>query len=247
MKAVIYSRVSTEEQDPKSQLTVVLDYAKERGYEIVRVFEEKISGSVDPLERPVFNELIRFVRRNDIQIILMYDLTRFYRAKSPTEALNRLRRIMEEHNVLIDFAREPEIEDPLMRELWLFIKSWFSSYERLQASLRTRYGIARLKNEGKLYHKPTIVHYYAAWLYDKDFTELTKEELERARRQLIAIVKKYFKNPAYKRTQVGSLLAKNELREMYIRFPKAPKSYITFYRLMRGEGFFQAKKARSDH
>ena len=90
MKGVIYSRVSTEEQDPKSQLTVVLDYAKERGYEIVRVFEEKI--------------------------------------------------------------------------------------------------LAQLKNEEKLYHKPTIAHYYATWLYDKGFTELAKEELEKARKQLITIV-----------------------------------------------------------
>ena len=101
---------------------------------------------------------------------------------SPTEALNKLRRIMEEYNVLIDFAREPEIEDPLMRESWLFIKSWFSSYERLQASLRTRYGMARLREEGKLYHRPSLVHYYASWLYNKPLSEVTREELEKAKK-----------------------------------------------------------------
>jgi len=53
MKAVVYSRVSTEEQTPESQLQVVLDYADRRGYEVVKIFEENISGSIDPLERPV--------------------------------------------------------------------------------------------------------------------------------------------------------------------------------------------------
>ncbi len=79
MKAVIYSRVSTEEQNPRSQLEVVLDYARRRGYEEVRVFEENISSSVNPLERPVFNELLKFVRDVKIDVIVMYDLTRLYR------------------------------------------------------------------------------------------------------------------------------------------------------------------------
>ncbi|ADT85232.1 recombinase family protein [Thermococcus barophilus] len=54
IKAVVYSRVSTEEQNPKAQLEVVLQYAQERGYGVVKIFEEHISGSTDPLERPVF-------------------------------------------------------------------------------------------------------------------------------------------------------------------------------------------------
>jgi len=232
LKAVIYARVSTEDQTPKSQLQVVLNYAQSRGYEVVEIFEENISGSVDPLERPIFKKLLEYVKTSNIDVIIMYDLTRFYRASSPIEALNRLRTIMENYKVLIDFAREPEIGDPLLRELWLFIKSWFSSYEKLQVSLRTRYAMARLKKEGKLYHKPSIIHYYAAWLYDKSLNELTRKELESAKRQLKAIVKKYWDDPVIKKTKIAEVLAKNELREMYIRFPRAPKKYITFYRLM---------------
>ena len=233
MRAVVYTRVSTEEQNPESQLEEIHRYAEQRGYEIVKVFPENISGGVDPLERKKFRKMLEFVKENKIDVILMYDLTRFYRAPSPTEALNRLRRIMEEYHVLVDFAREPEIEDPLMRELWLFIKSWFSSYERLQASLRTRYGMARLKREGRLYHKPTLAHYYAAWLYNKKVGEVTVEEYKTALKQLRAIVEKYWNNPAVKRTRIGELLARGELREMYLRFPKAPKSYLAFYRLLK--------------
>ena len=235
MKAVVYTRVSTEEQNPKGQLEVVLEYARERGYEVVKVFEEEVSGSVDPLERRVFREMLDYTRKHGVDVIVMYDLTRFYRASSPMQTLGRLKEIMEEYKVFIDFAREPLIEDPLLKELWYFIKSWFSSYERLQIGLRTRYGLLRLKREGRLYHRASIVHYYAGWLFNKPLGELTRNEVEMARRQLIAIVKKYWENPAIKRTRVGEILREGELREMYIRYPKAPSSYLTFYRLMKGE------------
>ena len=233
MKAVIYTRVSTDEQNPRSQLGVVLEYCKRRGYEAVKVFEENISGSVDPLQRPIFKEMLSFVKANNIEIVVMYDLTRFYRAKSPIEALNKLRKIIDDYEIFIDFAREPEIEDPLLKELWLFIKSWFSSYERLQISLRTKYGLSRLKSEGKLYHKPSIAHYYASWLYNKPFNELDKREIEMAKRQLIQVVLKYWRNPSIKKTHIGKILEQNELREMYIRFPQAPRSYLTFLRLIK--------------
>lgn len=231
MRCVVYSRVSTVEQNPESQLQVILDYCRSKGFDIIEVFEENVSGRVDPFKRPIFLKMIKFVEENDIDIIVMYDLTRFYRAKSPMDALNKLRTIMDKHNVLIDFAREPEIDDPLLRELWMFIKSWFATYERLQSSIRTRYGLERVKREGRLYHKPSIEHYYAAWLYNKNFKTLSKEEVETARRQLKKLVEKYWKNKAYKKTKIGEILANNELKQMFERFPQAPKSYLTFHRL----------------
>ncbi len=162
----------------------------------------------------------------------MYDLTRFYRAKSPTDALNKLRKIIEDYNVLVDFAREPVVEDPLLKELWMFIKSWFSSYERLQISLRTKYGLQRVKREGRLYYKPTLVHYYAAWLFKKEVGEVTQEEVREAKEKLIAIIKSYWNRPEIKRTKIIDILMNNELKEMYQRFPKAPRSIVTIYRLM---------------
>ncbi len=235
MKAVIYSRVSTEEQNPRSQLEIVLDYSRKRGYEVVRVFEENISGSINPLKRPVFNQLLGFVGDNNVDVIVMYDLTRFYRPPpgQVAKALELLRKIMDEYNVLVDFAREPEIEDPLLAELWRFLKSWIAAYERLQISLRTRYGLLRVKKEGRLYHKPSLAHYYVAWLYNKEVGQVTKEEYETAKKQLVSIIRKYWENPAIKKTRIPEILAKNELAGMYQRFPQAPKDYLTFYRLVK--------------
>jgi DNA invertase Pin-like site-specific DNA recombinase len=236
LRAIVYSRVSTEKQDPKAQLQAILEYAKRKNYEIVKIFEESISGSVPPLERPVFKEALLFAKRNNINIVLLYDLTRFYRAESPSEAVQTLKNIMKEYGIVFDFVREPEIEDPHIRELFEFLKLWYASLERWNISLRTRYGLQKLKTQGKLYHRPGLPHYYGAWLFDKSPKELTREELEVAKKQLRAIILKYWNRPEIKRRRIGEILAKNELREMYIRFPDAPKSYWTYLRFLKETG-----------
>lgn len=235
MDVVAYVRVSTDEQNPQGQLQVLERHAKQKGYRIVRVFEENVSGSVSPLERKVFKEMLEFCRKNRINVILMYDLTRFYRAKSPLEALNLLKTLPKEYNVIIDFAREPQIDDPFLKELWDFIKSWFASYERMQISLRTKYGMMRVKNEGKLYHRPTILHYFAATLFDKELKELTKEDLEKAKIQFVAIVSKYWYDRRFKKYQIASILKDYEeiFKRMYKKFPHAPTSYLSFYRILK--------------
>ena len=234
MDAVAYIRVSTDEQNPQGQLKVLEQYAKDKGYKIVRVFEENVSGSVPPLERKVFREMLDFCRKNRIRAILMYDLTRFYRAESPLEALNLLKALPKDYGIFIDFAREPQIEDPFLKELWDFIKSWFASYERLQISTRTKYGMMRLRSQGKLYHRPTIIHYFAATLFDKELEDLTQEDLERAKQQFIAIVSKYWYDRRFKKYQIAHILKDYEtiFRKMYERFPQAPTSYNVFWKIM---------------
>jgi len=234
MKAVIYSRVSTEEQDPESQLQDILDYAEDKGYEVIHIFEENISGSVNPLDRPIFKNVLNFISENEVEILLMHDLTRFYRPApgKVSETLGMLREIMDRYSVLIEFVSEPKIQDPMLSELWRFLKSWISAYERLQISMRTRYGLLRVRREGKLYHKPDIVYYYASWIYGKKLGSIDQREYEAAKKQLVKIVERYWKDRTIKKTKIGELLSRNELREMYIRFPTAPKSYLTFYRLM---------------
>jgi len=236
IRAVVYSRVSTDEQNPKSQLQVVLDYCNRKGYSIVKVFEENISGSVNPFERPKFREMLDFIRGNPVDVLVMHDITRFYRPPPDKvhEALSLLNSLMKEYNVLVEFVSEPEIEDPMLSELWRFLKSWIAGYERLQIQLRTKYGIMRRKREGRWVGKPSLVVYYAAWIYNKDIRDLTMEEIKAAERQLKGIIMKYWSSPVIKKKMIPQLLARNELAGLYERFPKAPKTYLTLLRIIKG-------------
>ncbi len=94
-----------------------------------------------------------------------------------------------------------------------------------------------MKNQGKLYHRPSIIHYFAATLFDKKLEELTQEDLEKAKQQFIAIVSKYWYDRRFKRYQIVHILKDYEIifGKMYKRFPQAPMSYNVFWKIMSGK------------
>lgn len=77
MKAVIYSRVSTEGQDYQRQTEDLVKYANAMGYELIcEPLEEKESGFND--ERPLFKKLCQLDKK-DVDIVLVWELTRLSR------------------------------------------------------------------------------------------------------------------------------------------------------------------------
>ena len=80
-KAVIYSRVSTNEQTVENQLKVLREVAEKRGLEvIIEISDEGISGSKGRDERPGFDELIKGSIKNEWDIILVWDVSRLGRS-----------------------------------------------------------------------------------------------------------------------------------------------------------------------
>ena len=80
-KAVIYSRVSTNEQTVENQLQVLREVAEKRGLEVVReISDEGISGAKGRDERPGFDELIKGSVKNEWVIILVWDVSRLGRS-----------------------------------------------------------------------------------------------------------------------------------------------------------------------
>jgi DNA invertase Pin-like site-specific DNA recombinase len=80
-KAVIYSRVSTNEQTVENQLKVLREVAEKRGLEVVReISDEGISGAKGRDERQGFDELIKGSVKNEWDIILVWDVSRLGRS-----------------------------------------------------------------------------------------------------------------------------------------------------------------------
>ncbi|MEO6174395.1 MAG: recombinase family protein [Flavobacterium circumlabens] len=79
MKVVIYSRVSTNSQDFKRQTEELMEFSKKNNYEVMNVFEEKISGGKTNEERPQLMEMINFVKTNKIDKVLCWELSRIGR------------------------------------------------------------------------------------------------------------------------------------------------------------------------
>lgn len=79
MKVVISTRVSTNIQDTKRQVEELKEFSSKMNFEVVKVFEEKISGAKENNERPVLMEMISFVKENNIDKVLCWELSRIGR------------------------------------------------------------------------------------------------------------------------------------------------------------------------
>lgn len=79
MKVVIYSRVSTITQDYKRQTEELKEYSQKMGFQVVKTFEEKISGGKNNEERPKLMEMINFIKENEIDKVLCWELSRIGR------------------------------------------------------------------------------------------------------------------------------------------------------------------------
>jgi len=87
INAVIYSRVSsyTERQDNERQTNELLDYASRVGYNIISVYEEKVSGLKKNIDRPIFSKMLEDIDQSfnskdgKIEKILVWELSRIGR------------------------------------------------------------------------------------------------------------------------------------------------------------------------
>jgi DNA invertase Pin-like site-specific DNA recombinase len=67
-RAVVYTRVSTIDQHPETQLYDLREMAKQRGYEIVSEYSDKISGAKQ--KRPGLDQLMADARRHKFDLVL---------------------------------------------------------------------------------------------------------------------------------------------------------------------------------
>ena len=93
-RAVIYARVSSTKQTKagdglNSQVTRCEEFARHKGYSIVRVFQDDISGSL--IDRPGMADMLRFLsdHRDDPHVVLIDDLSRLARGLDAHIALRR--------------------------------------------------------------------------------------------------------------------------------------------------------------
>ncbi len=81
-RAVIFSRVSSEgnRQDTERQTSELIEYSNKMGYELVAVYEEKVSGFKKNEDRPVFSKMLDDLESQKIDKVLVWELSRIGRS-----------------------------------------------------------------------------------------------------------------------------------------------------------------------
>ncbi len=79
MDVVILSRVSSISQDNLRQILNLKQIASDKGWNVRRVFEEKVSGTISTTDRKEFSVMLEYVERNQIKLILISEISRIGR------------------------------------------------------------------------------------------------------------------------------------------------------------------------
>jgi len=136
--AIIYARVSTDEQTKGYSLSTQIDasksYAIERGYTLLETFSEDYSGA--SMDRPILNEIRDFIEREDVDVMIVYDVDRLAR-KSIYQALIEEEFLRE--GVVIEFVigqYENNDEGRLQKQ----IRASIAEYEKAKILERSKRG-----------------------------------------------------------------------------------------------------------
>ena len=123
MKAIIYTRVSstTERQNTERQVKDLTEYANYKKFEVIKVYEEKISGAKKNSERTVLVEALDFCKSENIDIMLVSELSRL--GRNAFEVLETVKNLVDnrinlymqkEQFTLLDENKQPSILAPIM-------------------------------------------------------------------------------------------------------------------------------------
>ncbi len=149
MRAAIYCRVSTEDQEREgtslqTQLDACLKYCHDKGYDVVYRFIETYSGL--SLERPKLNELRELVRAGDIDIIVVYCLDRL--SRDPVHGVIIIEEL-EKHHVTLEAVTET-VDSSEVGKLISYIRGFASKLEASKIRERTMRGRKAKAQQGQL-------------------------------------------------------------------------------------------------
>lgn len=128
-----------------------MEYANYQKYEVVRVFEEKVSGAKKNSDRAILQEAIEYCISQKIDILLCSELSRI--GRSSFEVLETVKRLIDnkvnlylqkEKMTLLDDNGKPSIFAPIM----IATLSCAASLERESIAFRLSSGFRRFREKG---------------------------------------------------------------------------------------------------
>jgi site-specific DNA recombinase len=149
MKAAIYCRVSTEDQEKEgtslqTQLEACLKYCQDKGYDVAYRFSETYSGLT--LERPKLNERRELVRAGAIDVIVCYCLDRL--SRDPVHGVIIIEEL-EKHHVILEAVTET-VDSSEVGKLISYIRGFASKLEASKIRERIMRGKKARAANGKI-------------------------------------------------------------------------------------------------
>jgi DNA invertase Pin-like site-specific DNA recombinase len=143
-RAVLYTRVSTFDQNPETQALDLRRLAEQRGFEIVHEYTDRISGA--KAKRPALDQMLAAAHRREFDTVLVWAADRLARSvRHFLEVLDTLNHLGIE---FVSFRENLDTGGPLGRAV-VIIVSAVAELERNLIIERVRAGLRRVRLEGR--------------------------------------------------------------------------------------------------
>jgi DNA invertase Pin-like site-specific DNA recombinase len=151
MRAAIYARVSTLDQEPENQLAELRRYVEARGWSAAEYVDKGVSGAKD--RRPALDRMMVDAKRRTIDAVVVWRLDRFGRN------LRHLVTAIEELNAtgvtFISLGESIDTSSPSGR-LLLGVLGSFAEFERERLRERVLAGLHRARSAGTRLGRPNV-------------------------------------------------------------------------------------------
>jgi DNA invertase Pin-like site-specific DNA recombinase len=144
-RAVIYSRVSTLDQNPQMQLLDLQQLASQRGFDIIDTYVDHGFSGVR-VKRPALDRMLADARRGRFEVLLAWSCDRV--ARSTRHLLDVLDELNQLNIQFVSFREALDTSGPLGRAITIIIGA-IAELERSLIIERVRAGMRRAKLEGR--------------------------------------------------------------------------------------------------
>jgi DNA invertase Pin-like site-specific DNA recombinase len=152
VRAALYLRVSTTDQDTERQERELRAVAVARGYEVVEVYRDHgISGFKGRDKRPEFDRLHKDAVRHRFEIVMAWSVDRL--GRSLKDLITFLQHLHDAGVELFLFQQAIDTTTPSGRAMFQML-GVFSEFERAMIVERVRSGIAKAKANGTKSGRP---------------------------------------------------------------------------------------------
>ena len=79
MRVVILARVSTDKQEYQRLVVELSDYCSKMGYDVAKIFANKVSGAEKNEDRPEIMEMLQYIEQNNIDKVCVLEISRLGR------------------------------------------------------------------------------------------------------------------------------------------------------------------------
>lgn len=151
MKVSLYVRTSTEQhQTTQNQIQVLNEFCTSMGYEVVKIYDDKVSGGTD--NRPAFQQMFDDASKRKFDMVLFWSLDRFSR-EGTRATIHHLERL-DSYGVGYRSYTEQYLDScGIFKDVVISLLSTLAKQERVRMSERVKAG---LKRTDKKLGRPSI-------------------------------------------------------------------------------------------